>query len=126
MGLRDDLQIDLAEAFDTDLADAVSAFTGEYMGPGEYDPLTETTTAQPVFYSGRGVLDDYDSRRIDGLNIKIGDLRLICLVNETTDKPAIGHLITVTDLITGAPTEYRIVKPEIDPAGAHYELQLRK
>lgn len=126
MGLRDDLQTDLAEAFDTDLADAVSAFTGEYMGPGEYDPLTETTTEQPVSYSGRGVLDSYDDRRIDGLNIKIGDLRLICLVNETTDKPAVGHLITVTDLITGAPATYRIVQPEIDPAGAHYELQLRK
>jgi hypothetical protein len=126
MGLRDDVQADLAEAFDDDLADAVQAFTGSYMGPGVWDPVNETTTAQPVTYNGRGVLDSYDSRRIDGLNILVGDLLLICLANEVTDRPAVGHQITVTDLITGQPAVYRIVSPGVDPASAHYEIQLRK
>ncbi|WP_025126474.1 hypothetical protein [Pseudomonas sp. PH1b] len=126
MGLLDDIQADLAEAFDDDLADAVSAFTGTYMGPGMWDPVSETTTAQPVTYTGRGVLDSYDSRRIDGLNIMIGDLLLICLANEVDDRPAVGHQITVTDLITGQQATYRIVSPGIDPARAHYEIQLRK
>lgn len=126
MGLRDDIQTDLAEAFDEDLADAVSTFTGTYMGPGVWDPVNETTTAQPVTYTGRGVLDSYDSRRIDGLNILVGDVLLIALANEVTDKPAVGHQITVTDLITGLPATYRIVSPGIDPAKAHYEIQLRK
>lgn len=126
MGLRDDIQADLAEAFDDDLADAVSEFTGTYMGPGVWDPVSETTTAQPVSYIGRGVLDSYDSRRIDGLNILVGDVLLICLANEVTDKPAVGHQITAPDLITGEPATYRIVSPGIDPAGAHYEIQLRK
>lgn len=126
MGLRDEIQVDLAGAFDEDLADAVSTFTGTYMGPGVWDPINETTTAQPVTYTGRGVLDSYDSRRIDGLNILVGDLLLICLANEVTDKPAVGHQITVTDLITGQPAVYRIVSPGADPASAHYEIQLRK
>ena len=126
MGLRDDIQIDLAAAFDDDLADAVVPFTGTYMGPGVRDPISETTTAQPVTYTGRGVLDSYDSRRIDGVNILVGDVLLICLANEVTDKPAVGHQITADDLITGEPVKYRIVSPGIDPAKAHYEIQLRK
>jgi len=126
MGIRDDIQADLAEAFDDDLADAVQAFTGSYMGPGEWDPVNETTTAQPVAYTGRGVFDSYDSHRIDGLNILVGDVLLVCLASEVTDKPAVGHRITADDLITGEPVTYRIVSPGIDPAKAHYEIQLRK
>ncbi|WP_411835632.1 glutamate 5-kinase [Pseudomonas chlororaphis subsp. aurantiaca] len=126
MGLRDDIQIDLAEAFDNELADAVQAFTGTYMGSGVWDPVSETTTAQPVTYTGRGVLDSYDSRRIDGLNILVGDVLLICLANEVTDRPAVGHQITVEDLLTGQQATYRIISPGIDPAKAHYEIQLRK
>ena len=126
MGIRDEIQADLAEAFDTDLADAVVPFSGRYMGPGVFDPVTETTTAQPVTYSGRGVLDGYDSRRIDGLNILVGDVLLICLANEVTDRPSVGHQITVEDLLTGQQATYRIVNPGIDPAKAHYEIQLRK
>lgn len=126
MGIRDEIQADLAEAFDDDLADAVSAFTGTYMGPGVWDPVNETTTAQPVTYTGRGVLDSYDSRRIDGLNILVGDVLLICLANEVTDRPAVGHQITAQDLLTGQQATYRIVSPGIDPAKAHYEIQLRK
>lgn len=126
MGLREEIQADLAEAFDTDLADAMQAFSGEYLGPGVYDPVTEQTTAQPVTYTGRGVLDSYDSRRIDGLNIKVGDVLLICLANEVTDKPAVGHKVTTADLLTGEPAVYTIVNPGTDPAVAHYEIQLRK
>ncbi|MFG0460950.1 glutamate 5-kinase [Pseudomonas sp. yb_1] len=126
MGLRDDIQADLAEAFDDDLADAVQAFTGSYMGPGVWDPVSETTSAQPVTYTGRGVFDSYDSRRIDNINILVGDVLLICLANEVTDKPAVGHEIAADDLITGEPVKYRIVSPGIDPAKAHYEIQLRK
>ena len=126
MGLRNDIQVDLAAAFDEDLADAVVPFTGHYLGPGETDPLTEISTRQPVTYTGRGILDEYDSRRIDGINILAGDVLLICLANEVTDLPAIGHRITAADLITGEPVTYEVVKPGIDPAKAHYEIQLRR
>ena len=129
MGLRDELQADLAEAFNTDLADAVLAFTGEYMGPGVFDPVTEETTAQPVTYAGRGVFHEYDEKRVDGLNIKFGDIQLIALTNEVAGRPGIGHLVETTEIvgILGIPAKgYRIVRVGGDPAGVHHDLQLRK
>ncbi|MEE6443175.1 MULTISPECIES: glutamate 5-kinase [Pseudomonas] len=127
MGLREELQADLAEAFNTDLADAVLAFTGEYMGPGVFDPVTEETTAQPVTYSGRGVLSRYEDRRIDNVNILVGDLKLTALSNEVTDVPGVGHKITAPDLIDRAKQVVYLVKTvQADPASATYRLQLRK
>lgn len=127
MGLRDELQADLAEAFNTDLADAVLAFTGEYIGPGVIDPVTEETTAQPVIYSGRGVLSRYEDRRIDNVNILVGDLRLTALTNEVTDVPDVGHKITVPDLVDRTKQEvYQVKSVRADPASATYRLQLRK
>ena len=127
MGLRDELQADLAEAFNTDLADAVLVFTGEYMGPGVYDPVTEETTAQPVTYSGRGVLSRYEDRRIDNVNILVGDLRLTALTNEVTDAPDVGHKITAPDLVDRTKQVVYLVKSvRADPASATYRVQLRR
>jgi len=127
MGLRDELQADLAEAFNTDLADAVLAFTGEYMGPGVIDPVTEETTAQSVTYSGRGVLSRYEDSRIDNINILVGDLRLTALANEVTDTPDVGHKVTAPDLMDRTKQVVYLVKSvRADPASATYRLQLRK
>ena len=127
MGLRDELQADLAQAFNTDLADAVLAFTGEYMGPGVWDPVNETTTAQPVTYTGRGVLSRYEDSRIDNVNIMVGDLRLTALTNEVTDTPDVGHKITAPDLMDRTKQVVYLVKSvRSDPASATYRLQLRK
>lgn len=126
MGLRDDIQTDLAEAFDDDLADAIQPFEGSYKGEGTWDPETETSTAPTVTYSGRGVLDAYESRRIDNINIKVGDVLLICLANEVSDRPQTGHSINALDLITGEVVTYRVESVEMDPAQAHYEIQLRR
>lgn len=125
MGMREELQADIAEAFNTDLADAVQQFTGSYTGPGKWDPVTETNTGQKITYSGRGVIDNYADDLIDGLNIKVGDMMLLCLVNEVTGTPAAGHKITAKSLMSGADVEYTVIKPGIDPVGAHYEMQLR-
>ncbi|MEW9857886.1 glutamate 5-kinase [Pseudomonas putida] len=127
MGLREELQADLAQAFNTDLADAVLAFTGEYMGPGAWDPVSETTTAQPVNYTGRGVLSRYQDSRIDNINILVGDLRLTALANEVTDTPDVGHKITAPDLMDRSKQVVYLVKSvRADPASATYRLQLRK
>ncbi|MGM7282562.1 glutamate 5-kinase [Pseudomonas guariconensis] len=127
MGLRDELQADLAQAFNTDLADAVLAFTGEYIGPGVWDPVNETTTAQPVTYTGRGVLSRYEDSRIDNVNILVGDLRLTALANEVTDTPDVGHNITASDLMDRSKQVVYLVKSvRSDPASATYRLQLRK
>lgn len=127
MGLRDELQADLAEAFNTDLADAVLAFTGEYMGPGVIDPVTEESTAQPVTYTGRGVLSRYEDTRIDNINILVGDLRLTALANEVTDTPDVGHKITAPDLMDRTNQVVYLVKSvRADPVSATYRMQLRK
>lgn len=127
MGLRDELQADLAQAFNTDLADAVLAFTGESMGPGVWDPVNESTTAQPVTYTGRGVLSRYEDSRIDNINILVGDLRLTALANEVTDTPDVGHKITAPDLMDRTKQAVYLVKSvRSDPASATYRLQLRK
>ncbi|MCO7055097.1 glutamate 5-kinase [Pseudomonas juntendi] len=127
MGLRDELQADLAEAFNTDLADAVLAFTGEYMGPGVVDPVTEESTAQAVTYAGRGVLSRYEDSRIDNVNILVGDLRLTALANEVTDTPEVGHKITAPDLVDRSKQVVYLVKSvRADPASATYRMQLRK
>lgn len=43
MGLRDELQADIAEAFDTDLADTITTFTcSKEIQSGEFDFETQT------------------------------------------------------------------------------------
>lgn len=127
MGLQDKLQGKLAKAFDGKLADAVSAFTGTYQGPGVWDPVNETTAAVTVTYTGRGVLARYETRRIDNINILSGDLQLIALTNEVTDRPAEGHTITANDLADRTKsTSYLVKGVQVDPASATYQIQLRK
>ena len=126
MGLQEKLQTKLAKAFDGKLADAVSAFTGSYQGSGVWDPVEETTTAITVTYTGRGVLAKYETKRIDNINILSGDLQLIALTNEVTDRPAEGHAIAAPDLADRAKSVSYVVKGvQLDPASATYQIQLR-
>lgn len=127
MGLQEKLQTKLAKAFDGKLADAVSDFTGSYQGPGVYDPVEETTTSVPVTYTGRGVLAKYETKRIDNINILSGDLQLIAITIEVTDRPAEGHTITALDLADRTKSVSYLVKGvQVDPASATYQIQLRK
>lgn len=126
MGIRDELQADIAEAFDTDLADAVNDFTGSYVIEGPVDPVTEDSTSETITYTGRGVLSRYSLNRIDGVNILHGDLKLTALANEVTDKPKVDHIITAPDLITGTQQRYKVITAGTDPAAATYKIQLRR
>ncbi len=126
MGIRDELQTEVAAAFDTDLQDAVNEFTGSYTVRGVWDPVTETGSETQVTYSGRGVLARYKLRRIDGVNILHGDLKLTALVNEVTDKPMVGHIITAPDPISGDLKRYEVITAATDSAGAAYSIQLRR
>ena len=82
MGLRDELQAEIAAAFDDDLSDAVNAFTGSYVIQSGWDPVTEAGGETTITYTGRGVLADYSVERIDGVNIIKGDIELVALVNK--------------------------------------------
>jgi hypothetical protein len=117
MGLRDELMADLAEAFDTDLADAIQPFSGGVTLPGGWEPVTEISTAPVVIaYTGRGVFDSFKLAQVDGVNIRGTDQLLIVLTSEITGTPDIGHKINGFD----------VVNVQKDPVGAHYEIQLRK
>lgn len=126
MGIRDELQTDIAEAFDTDLAGAVNTFSGRYTIQSGWDPITETGGETVVTYTGRGVLSRYKNSRIDNVNIMAGDLRLTALKNEVTDEPDVGHFITAPDLVTGEPQTYTVIDVSTDPVAATYKIQLRR
>lgn len=118
MGMREEIQADLAEAFDSDLADAVVPFSGGITLPGTWDPVEEVSTDPVVIaYTGRGVFDGFKVEQVDGVNIRATDQLLIALTNETIGGiPDIGHKIN----------DFDVINVQKDPAGAHYEIQLRK
>lgn len=128
MGLRRELQAELAQAFDTDLADAVAVVDGSRSVPGTYDPEKGgSTPATTLHYAGRGVFGQYKAREIDGTRIWASDVRLKALQNElfmteagvVTDTPAAP---AIGDLVSG----YRVVNVGQDPARATWTIQLRK
>lgn len=127
MGLRDDLQRDLAEAFDTDLADAVNPVVGVRKVQGEYDPDSGSTSEAITNYGGRGVFGKYLAKEIDGSLIQTTDEKLtilqnelfITLAGEPTETLAIPE---IGDAIGGK----RAMNVSQDPAKATWTVQLRK
>ncbi len=127
MGLRDDLQRDLAEAFDTDLADAVNPVVGVRKVQGDYDPDSGSTPETITNYAGRGVFGKYLAKEIDGSLIQTTDEKLtilqnelfITLAGEPTETPAIP---VIGDVIGGK----RAMNVSQDPAKATWTVQLRK
>ncbi|EXC10828.1 putative glutamate 5-kinase domain protein, partial [Acinetobacter baumannii 724909] len=74
MGLRDEIQADIAEAFNDDLADAVHTFTCERISKTNWDPKTETSIEVKENYSGRGVLfGSYSQYEIQTLGVLATD-----------------------------------------------------
>ncbi|HAB02450.1 MAG TPA: hypothetical protein DCE25_05785 [Pseudomonas sp.] len=130
MGMREELQADLAEAFDDPegLADAVKPVLGSRTIKGGYDPeLGGTVPASTIRYSGRGVFGSYLAKEIDGSRIQTEDVKLLVLQNElfeerdgqaseTLAAPKIG------DQVSG----YRALNVSEDPAQATWTIQLRK
>lgn len=123
MGLRDDIQADLAEAFDSDLSDAVTAFTGVRTiasdtddGIDDWMNPPDAPSGSTLTYTGRGVFADYTAYEIDNDIVQASDVKLICLANEITNEPIADDKIN----------DYRVVRVNKDPALASYEIQLRQ
>ncbi len=115
MGLRDDLQTDIAAAFDEDLADAVRAFTLTRVTTGEYDPVTGEQTSTTETFSGRGVFGRFKAEQVDNQHILATDEKLTVLQNELSTAPADG------DDIDGK----RVMTVGQDPASVAWVVQLR-
>ncbi len=121
MGLREELQADLAEAFDEDLADAVHEFTCERIIRKNFDPVHETYEEEKFSYSGRGILfGRYKSYDIANLGIPATDNKATVLQNEVSAEPAVNDEWIVNGVV------YRVMDISKDPVGAIWTCQLRK
>ncbi|MBD1554708.1 hypothetical protein [Pseudomonas typographi] len=128
MGMRDEIQAELAEAFDDadGLADAVKPVAGSRKEAAVYDPATGQTTSTTTTYTGRGVFGSYSTQEIDGSLILATDEKLLVLQSEllilvdgvATDDPAEPK---VGDLIN----DQRVINIGQDAAGATWSIQLR-
>jgi hypothetical protein len=124
MGLRSDIQADLAAAYDTDLADAVTPFTGSrVVTSGTYDPATGGYTSTTLTYSGRGVMGGFKAMEIDNQNIYATDVKLSgVLQNELIDSEGAAVEPQVDDTIA----DMKVVSVGKDPAQATFTVQLRR
>lgn len=123
MGLREELQDDIAEAFNTDLEDAVSEFTcTKIIYSGEMDFATQT---YPIIgnetYSGRGTLfGSYQKDMVKPVDYQVTDCKATVLQNEVTQVPQIS------DVWMTVKSEFRVVNIGADPMDAIWKVQLRK
>lgn len=115
MGLKDEINADIAQAFDMDLADAVKEFVATRHIQNDDDWAMNDNTGTQTEYKGRGVFGGYHAYEIDGQNVMATDIKLICLQSELTDTPQID------DLIDGK----RVLAISKDPADVSFVLQLR-
>ena len=129
MGMREEIQAEIAEAFDDPdgLADAVKPMMGMRAVAGEYDPVTGfETEGSTLVYAGRGVFGSYSVREIDGSLIETTDEKLLVLQNElfvSVDglPTAVAAVPAIGDIIGGK----RALSVSEDPAKATFTIQLR-
>lgn len=130
MGMREEIQTELAEAFDDPegLADAVRPVAGSRSIKGGYDPaIGGTVPASTVHYTGRGVFGSYLAKEIDGSRVQTEDVKLLILQNELFEGQAeavtaVQAAPKIGDLISG----FRVLNVSEDPARATWTVQLRK
>ncbi len=123
MGIKDDIQAEVAAAFNEDLADAVDTFTCEKLiYSGEFDFETQT---YPVIgsesYSGRGVLfGSYLKDLVKPTDYQAEDAKAIVLQNEVTAVPQID------DIWVTSKGDFKVVNIGADPTNSIWTCQLRK
>ena len=123
MGIKDDIQAEVAAAFSADLADAVDTFTCEKpIYSGEFDFETQT---YPVVgsesYSGRGVLfGSYLKDMVKPTDYQVTDSKATVLQNEVTQVPQIG------DVWATSKGDFKVINIGADPTNSIWTCQLRK
>ena len=121
--MRDELQAELAEAFNDDLADAVDSFTCTkpiYLGVFDFETQTYPIVGNES-YSGRGVLfGSYQKDLVKPADYQAEDAKAIVLQNEVTAVPQID------DVWATSKGDFKVINIGADPASATYTVQLRK
>lgn len=128
MGIKDDIQAEVAAAFSTDLGDAVDSFTCEKLiYSGEFDFETQT---YPVVgdesYSGRGVLfGSYLKDMVKPADYQVTDSKATVLQNEVL-KDGIEHKPQIGDVWSTIKGDFKVVNIGADPTDSIWVCQLRK
>jgi hypothetical protein len=128
MGMRDELQEELAAAFNEDLADAVDTFTCEKLiYSGEFDFETQT---YPIVgdesYSGRGVLfGSYLKDMVKPTDYQVTDSKAIVLQNQVL-KDDVEHKPQIGDVWATSRGGFKVVNIGQDPTSSVWVCQLRK
>ena len=121
--MRDELQAELAAAFNEDLADAVDSFTCEkpiYSGVFDFETQTYPVVGSES-YSGRGVLfGSYLKDLVKPADYQAEDAKAIVLQNEVTAVPQIDDV-----WVTGK-GDFKVVNIGADPTNSIWTCQLRK
>ncbi|CAA0273179.1 glutamate 5-kinase [Acinetobacter baumannii] len=121
MGLRDDIQAEIAEAFNEDLADAVHTFACDRVVSTNWNPKTNTSENVIEHYEGRGVLfGSYSQYEIQTLGVLATDKKATVLQNEVSMTPKIDD-----EWIT-ASGSFRVIHIQQDLASTIWKCQLRK
>lgn len=121
--MRDDIQSELAEAFNDDLADAVNTFIcSKIVYSGEYNPVTEQYEGkQTATYQGRGVLfGSYQKDLMKPDDYQADDAKATLLQNEVTATPEIND-VWVTNK-----GSFKVINIGADPTDSIWKVQLRK
>ena len=122
MGIKNDIQAEVAAAFSADLADAVDTFTCEKLiYSGEFDFETQT---YPIVgdesYSGRGVRGNYLRDMVKPIDYQTTDAKAIVLQNELTGIPQIGDVWQFAD------GNFKVINIGADPTNSIWICQIRK
>lgn len=123
MGIYSDIQADLKDAMDGDLADAVATLTIiEKSSSTSYDPVVGNPSDTPVTYTMRSIVVDADleDEQKSFMDTTINDIEVMVLDTERTCEFVIGMWATVRG------KDYIIAQYKVDPAGATHNLQLRR
>ncbi|EJO37876.1 hypothetical protein ACINIS123_3975 [Acinetobacter baumannii IS-123] len=121
MGLRDEIQADIAEAFNADLADAVHSFTCERISKQIGILRQKLMLKLKKIISGRGVLfGSYSQYEIQTLGVLATDKKATVLQNEVSMTPKIDD-----EWITNLGS-FRVIHIKQDPAATIWKCQLRK
>ena len=121
--MRDELQAELAAAFNEDLADAVDSFTCQkpiYSGVFDFETQTYPVVGSES-YSGRGVLfGSYQKELVKPVDYQAEDAKAIVLQNEVTAVPQID------DVWATSKGDFKVVNIGADPTSSVWVCQLRK
>lgn len=114
--------VDIAKIANQALGKGLLPLTVTVYTPGTRTPGSLTAGTQPTSSTatGRGIIDDYDTRLIDGTRVQAGDRKVLILgdsIAPVVPKP--------DDQVTIEGATYRIVRVARDPAAATYTCQVR-